>query len=113
MCYPPIPSFLGTIPFILFDLENKERILVKRIRRALDGNPGDIENLFHRIDPISVPRPLTAEFIRAAIAMLRERIGQIADRGLVVIDTMRTAKAGSGKKENDEDDMRERKRGHH
>ena len=73
-------------PFILLDLENKERILVKRMNRALEGDEGRMEELYLRVNPddlpaVPVPMTYVADCIEAAGA----------PKGLMVIDTMRTA----------------------
>jgi hypothetical protein len=73
-------------PFILIDLENKERILVKRLERALEGDEGRMEELYMRVNPDDLPEvPVPMSYIVACI----EAAG--APRGLLIIDTMRTA----------------------
>ena len=86
-------SFAGMrvqqVPFILLDLENKERILVKRLRRALAGDQGRIADLYSRVNPMDIKRPVTPDFVGQCIKAVRQRI--IAPKGLVVIDTLRSA----------------------
>ena len=92
------------VPLLVLDLENKERIIVKRIKNALTGDPGVLGDLWHRVNPTNIPRPLTNNFIVNCIETIKE-ITSGSEKGLVLIDTMRSAFAGSGKKENDNDDM--------
>jgi len=74
------------VPFVLLDLENKERILVKRLDRALQGDEGRMEELYNRINPANLPGvPIPAKFVLECI----EAVGE--PKGIVVIDTMRTA----------------------
>ena len=87
------------VPFVLLDLENKERILVKRLRNALGGEAGKMPELYHRVNPRNIPRPITPQFILTAIDKLKKAMGDIGKKGFVVIDTMRSAFAGSGKDE--------------
>jgi len=77
------------VPFILLDLENKERILVKRLRRALADDEGRIGELYSRVNPVDIKRPVKPEFVGQCIKGVRERIS--APKGLVVIDTLRSA----------------------
>jgi RecA-family ATPase len=91
------------VPLLVLDLENKERIIVKRIKNALGGDHGDLKRLWHRVNPVHIARPLTNSYLRTCIEAVKQTTG--TDKGLVVIDTMRSAFAGSGKKENDNDDM--------
>ncbi|MDY0167630.1 MAG: AAA family ATPase [Thermoguttaceae bacterium] len=78
------------VPFILLDLENKERILVKRLRRALAGDDeGRIGELYSRVNPMDIMRPVTPDFVGHCIKAVRERV--TARKGLVVIDTLRSA----------------------
>ena len=74
------------VPFVLLDLENKERILVKRFKRAMQGDEGRMEELYHRINPNDLPEvPVPISFVADII----EAVG--ATKGFVLIDTMRTA----------------------
>jgi len=79
------------VPFILFDLENKEKTRITRIKRALRNDPGRIGELYHRIDHTKAPMPLTPEFIGESIEQLRCKIGATAEKGIVIVDTMRSA----------------------
>ena len=74
------------VPFVLLDLENKERILVKRLERALEGNEGRMEELYNRVNPGDLPEvPIPIKFVVECI----EAVG--APKGFIIIDTMRTA----------------------
>ena len=69
--YPLVRHARDAVPFILIDLENKERILVKRLERALEGDEGRMEELYMRINPddlpeVPVPIPFIADCIEAA-----------------------------------------------
>jgi hypothetical protein len=67
-------------------LENKERILVKRLERAMQGDEGRMEELFNRINPGTLPEvPIPVSFVLECI----EAVG--APKGFIIIDTMRTA----------------------
>jgi len=77
------------VPFILLDLENKERILIKRLRRALAGDEGRMGELYSRVNPLDIKRPVTTTFVGECIKAVRERVS--GPKGLVVIDTMRSA----------------------
>jgi hypothetical protein len=92
-------------PVLLCDLENKERILVRRLNLALEGNEGDMEELIYRLDPTTAPRPLKMDWIKATIGELKKVIGEIGEKGVMVIDTFRSAFAGAYESEKDETDM--------
>ena len=77
------------VPFILLDLENRERILVKRLRRALGDDEGRIGELYSRVNPVDIKRPVTPDFVGQCIKAVRERVN--GPKGLVVIDTLRSA----------------------
>jgi len=84
---------IPSCPVLLFDAENKRRILVKRIRNALgDGGAGDIEALFRRVDTARLALPLPVESgpdtVRQLIQETKKRTGH--DRVFVVIDTLRS-----------------------
>ncbi len=73
-------------------MENKERTLVTRIRRALGNDQGCIHDLFRMVDRENIPRPLTPQFIVDALVELQKEIGQAeVQRGVVIVDTFRTA----------------------
>jgi hypothetical protein len=101
--------FLGfavqQVPIILFDFENRERILTNRLEAALDGDDGDMDRIFHRINPSKVPKPLTAEYINVFVEILRKRMANAGGKGLVVIDTFRSAFVGAVKSENDSSNL--------
>ncbi len=78
------------VPFILLDLENKERILVKRLRRALGDDEGRIGELYSRVNPMDIQRPVTPDFVGHCIKAVRERV-TARRKGIVVIDTLRSA----------------------
>jgi hypothetical protein len=82
-------------PLLVLDLENRERVIVKRIKNALGGDQGDLNRLWHRVNPARIPRPLTNGFVRTCIDALKGSMDG-ADKGLVVIDTLRSAFAGCG-----------------
>ena len=92
-------------PILLFDFENKERILVNRIKKELDGNEGDIENLLYNVSREDCPRPLTIEHTEKCIELLSQQIEVIGKKGLLIIDTMRSAFAGGTYIENDPQSM--------
>ena len=81
------------VPFILLDLENKERILVKRIRSCLGDDPGRIADLFYRVPPKNITLPLENNFIAACVNELRSQIAGV-EKGIIYIDTFRSAYAG-------------------
>lgn len=91
------------VPFIILDLENKERILVKRIKASLANDPGRINELYRRVNPKNMPRPLTREFMKECITQLKA--GMNGTKGVLIVDTLRSAFAGSGMKEDKNDDM--------
>lgn len=87
---------LPSVPIILLDLENKERILVRRIRAALEGDQGCLEDLLFAVDVPSldiVNNPLDAQRISEIITALGEALGGL-EKCFVVIDTMRSAFGG-------------------
>jgi putative DNA primase/helicase len=77
------------VPFILLDLENRERILAKRLRRALGDDEGRIGELYSRVNPMAIKRPVTPDFVGQCIQAVRQRVN--GPKGLVVIDTLRSA----------------------
>jgi hypothetical protein len=90
---------LTQCPIILLDYENKEKTLIGRIKKALNGDEGDIAKLYHRVPLLNLPRPLSAEWIKATIAKLKSKIELVNGRCFVIVDTFRSANAGG---ENDE-----------
>ena len=80
-------------PVLLFDAENKKRILVKRLTKALgDGVCDSINKLFHRVDSTRLKLPLPvdsgAETVRSLIQEIKKKTN--SDRVFVVIDTLRS-----------------------
>lgn len=73
------------VPIILFDYENKERILMKRINRALEGVTIGAEQFFHRLAPDSLMRPLTIDYIKTAVKKVTD------GKCCIIIDTLRSA----------------------
>lgn len=91
---------LPACPIILIDLENKERILVRRIEAALQGNEGEIGELLHVVDRHAIELPLDAGQLERILAEL----GKI-EKALVIIDTLRSA--FPSRSSNDEEDMKD------
>ena len=84
---------IPSCPVLLFDAENKRRILVKRITNALgEGDQGAIYKLFRRVDTkrLALPLPVESgpETVRALIQDTKKRTGH--NRVFVVIDTLRS-----------------------
>ncbi len=82
---------IAPAPVILCDLENKEKILVRRIERALDGNEGKADDLIFTVDKHNVTLPLTENGIRELLAELLEAVGSCGGKCVMVIDTFRSA----------------------
>lgn len=83
---------LAQVPVLLLDFENRERTLRDRIANYLGDDRGRIRDILYRVPAADLPRPLTPETIRHLIAILGDRIGEPhARKGLVIIDTFRTA----------------------
>ena len=84
---------INPCPVLLFDAENKKRILVKRLTKALgDGVCDSINKLFHRVDSTRLKLPLPvdsgAETVRSLIQEIKKKTN--SDRVFVVIDTLRS-----------------------
>jgi hypothetical protein len=84
------------VPFILLDLENKERILVKRIRSCLGDDPGKINDLFFRVAPKDIKLPLEPEFVTDCIGEIKRNMKD-QPKGIVWVDTFRSAFAAHEK----------------
>ena len=52
-----------SVPIVLFDFENKERILVSRIQKYLRGDEGRLEELLYAVDHTTIEYPLTDKAI--------------------------------------------------
>ena len=95
-------------PFILLDFENREKVIIRRIRAALGEDQGRIAELYRRIPPKQIPRPITPKYIVNCIDTLKRQIDNIGTNKCVVFaDTFRSAFLGTKGKENDNDDMRD------
>lgn len=103
---------LPTVPVILFDNENGERIVVKRIDRALEAYGGDgvVEEEFFPVDAGKRNKPVDPDFILELIDEYWASKGyqppypDDAPRGIVVIDTLRSAFAGDPNYEENSND---------
>jgi hypothetical protein len=91
---------IAKCPIVLFDMENKPKTRTNRIKRALGDNEGDIEDLYHFIGS-EAPRPLTHDFIQESIDIMKTKMGDIGERGVLIVDTMRSAF------QQDDNDMKE------
>src|SRR5262249_31565436 len=67
-------------PFILFDFENREKVITKRIKSALAGNDGRIAEFYNRIPPKHIPRPLTPEFLTGCIDVIKTTMKEIGQK---------------------------------
>ena len=89
---------------LLIDAENKPRVTVKRILRALDGDEiGELATLYRQVDAtqLKLPLPLDTgpETIRQMIQTTKKDTGQ--DKIFVIVDTLRSVFAAD-EMENDQ-----------
>lgn len=89
--------YLPKCPILILDLENKERILTRRIEASLGGDEGTIKKSVTRINLEYAKKnlPFTAE----KLAHVLEKWGQ--ERGIIIYDTLRSTLPG--KATNDEE----------
>jgi len=97
------------VPVLLIDLENKERILVKRLLAAMDGNEGRADELLFAIDRSFLSAenntlPIGPAAIALLLELVKERYPDL-ERALIVIDTLRSALPGADS--NDEVQMKD------
>ncbi len=86
------------VPILNIDAENRPRFRVERFDRASGYDDGDADSYYLR--PRSIPDPLTEGYLERAIAAAVKKTGHA--KGLVIIDTLRSAFVG-GKHFNERD----------
>ncbi len=90
------------VPILLADHENGDRIIVKRVDRALAsyGGDGDVEELLHVVDTEHREEPFSTTFATDLLSEFYHcdengtKVPDDAPRGILIIDTMRSAFAG-------------------
>ena len=94
-----------SVPIVLFDFENKERILVSRIQKYLRGDEGRLEELLYAVDHTTIEYPLTDTAIAGILDAIQPAIEAAGGKCLVLIDTLRSAFVGEDYDERDESSM--------
>ena len=94
-----------SVPIVLFDFENKERITVARLEKYLRGNEGRLEELLYAVNHQTITYPLTDATIASILDAIQPAIEAAGGKCLVLIDTLRSAFVGEDYDEVDPSSM--------